>query len=80
MQILTSWNITADFTVGDAVEFTNPAADEVSYDGFNYNLSGTAEPGFSVKIYRNSVGTTAKGDLVATVTADSNGNWTAFSS
>jgi len=77
LRILILWNIAADFTVGDAVEFTNPAGEVVSYNGFNYNLSGTAEPGYSVKIYRNTVGTVDKGNLVATITADSKGNWTA---
>ena len=67
-----SWNITKDVTLAAEVEFTNPAKEKVTFDGFNYDLSGTAQAGHSVKVYRVVDGVRIS---VGNTTADSNGNW-----
>ncbi|WP_277586503.1 hypothetical protein [Psychrobacillus antarcticus] len=64
-----TWNITNDVTLAADVEFTNPAKEKVTFDGYNYDLSGTAQAGHTVKVYR---GTT----LMGTSVADASGNWT----
>lgn len=64
-----TWNITNDVTLAADVEFTNPAKEKVTFDGYNYDLSGEAQAGYTVKVYR---GTT----LMGTSVADSSGNWT----
>ncbi|QEY20726.1 hypothetical protein D0S48_08455 [Psychrobacillus sp. AK 1817] len=66
---VSSWNITVDVTVADVVKFTNPAKKTVTYDGYNYDLSGKANAGYTVKIYRN-------GTYINSTVADSSGNWT----
>lgn len=69
-----TWNITNDVTLAADVAFTNPAiastdTNGITYDGYNYDLSGTAQAGHTVKVYR-------LGTLMGTTVADSSGNWT----
>ncbi|WP_342578055.1 hypothetical protein [Psychrobacillus sp. FSL K6-2843] len=47
----------------------------MTYDGYNYDLSGKAQAGQTVKVYRTVDGVSTR-DLVGKTTADSSGNWT----
>ncbi len=62
-----TWNITVDVTKSEDLEFGN--ADVVTYDGYNYDLSGTGQAGNTVKVYRLN-------NLVGTAVVDSSGKWT----
>jgi len=64
-----TWNITVDVTEAADLEFSNPADSPVTFDGFNYDLSGSAQAGNTVKVYRGDT-------LMGTTTADASGNWT----
>ncbi|MEK4244469.1 hypothetical protein MKZ20_03890 [Psychrobacillus sp. FSL K6-2684] len=68
-----SWNITVNVTLAADVEFTNPASEVVTFDGYNYDLSGEAQANHSVKVYRTVDNST---QYIGTTVADSNGNWT----
>ncbi|TQR21237.1 hypothetical protein [Psychrobacillus vulpis] len=66
---ISTWNITSDVTEAAKLEITNPAHSPVTYDGSNYIISGTAEAGFTVHVYRNGV-------FIGTAKVDDNGDWT----
>lgn len=69
---VSTWNITVDVTKA-AISFTNPTIKtgetQVRFDGYNYDLSGKAQAGNTIKIYRDGV-------FLNTTTVDSSGNWT----
>lgn len=64
-----TWNIIADVTQASELVITNPVHSPVSYDGASYIISGTAQPGYSVHIYRN-------GTFLGLTKVDENGEWT----
>lgn len=66
---ISTWNITSDVTEAAKLEITNPAHTPVTYDGSSYIISGTAQAGYSVKVYRNSV-------FIGTAKVDEKGDWT----
>lgn len=63
-----TWNITSDVTEAAKLEITNPAHSPATYDGSSYIISGTAQAGYTVHVYRNSV-------FIGTVKVDENGDW-----
>ena len=66
---ISTWNIISDITRYAPVTIKNPVKSSVTFDGSYYEISGTAEPGNKVKVYRN-------GAYVGMVTVDKGGNWT----
>ncbi|MGB2872383.1 hypothetical protein [Psychrobacillus psychrotolerans] len=64
-----TWNINVDLTKDRDLEFQNPVTSPLTFDGYSYDISGTAQPGNKVKVYRNDV-------LVGNTIVDAKGNWT----
>ena len=64
-----TWNINVDVTTDTDLEFQNPVTSPLTFDGYSYDISGTAQPGNKVKVYRNDV-------MVGTTIVDTEGNWT----
>lgn len=66
---VSTWNIISDITAYAPVTITNPIKSSLTFDGSYYEISGTAEPGNKVKVYRNDV-------FVGMTAVDENGKWT----
>ncbi|SES04155.1 hypothetical protein [Psychrobacillus sp. OK032] len=66
---ISTWNITSEVTKAAKLEITNPAHTPVTYDGSSYIISGTAQAGYTVHVYRNGV-------FIGTAKVDENGEWT----
>ncbi|WP_427138238.1 hypothetical protein [Psychrobacillus psychrodurans] len=64
-----TWNIHVDVTEDAEVVFQNPVTSPLTFDGYSYDISGTAQPGNRVKVYRNDI-------LVGTTIVDNKGYWT----
>ena len=66
---ISTWNIASDVTEAAKLEITNPAHSPVTYDGSSYIISGTAEAGYTVHVYRNGV-------FIGRTKVDDNRDWT----
>lgn len=66
---ISTWNIKSDVTEAAKLEITNPAHTPVTYDGSSYIISGIAQAGYTVHVYRNGV-------FIGTAKVDNNGDWT----
>lgn len=64
-----TWNIHVDVTEDAEVVFQNPVTSPLTFDGYSYDISGTAQSGNKVKVYRNDI-------LVGTTIVDTKGYWT----
>lgn len=64
-----TWNLHVDVTEDADLVFQNPVTSPLTFDGYSYDISGTAQPGNKVKVYRNDV-------LVGNTIVDAKGNWT----
>ncbi|SFQ51058.1 hypothetical protein SAMN05421670_2359 [Psychrobacillus psychrotolerans] len=64
-----TWNLHVDVTEDADLVFQNPVTSLLTFDGYSYDISGTAQPGNKVKVYRNDV-------LVGNTIVDAKGNWT----
>lgn len=64
-----TWNLHVDVTEDADLVFQNPVTSPLTFDGYSYDISGTAQPGNKVKVYRNDV-------LVDNTIVDAKGNWT----
>ena len=64
-----TWNIHVDVTEDADLVFQNPVTSPLTFDGYSYDISGTAQPGNKVKVYRNDV-------LIGNTIVNAKGNWT----
>ena len=64
-----TWNIHVDVTEDADLVFQNPVISPLAFDGYSYDISGTAQPGNKVKVYRNDV-------LIGNTIVNAKGNWT----
>lgn len=64
-----TWNIHVDVTEDADLVIQNPVTSPLTFDGYSYDISGIAQPGNHVKVYRNDV-------LVGNTIVDAKGNWT----
>lgn len=65
----TSWNLVVNVTNAAKLRISNPATSIITYDGIAYDISGTGQAGYSVKVYRNDI-------YIGRATVDTKGNWT----
>ena len=66
---ISTWNVISNVTRYLPVTITNPIKSGFTFDGSYYEISGTAEPGNKVKLYRN-------GAFVGAVPVNKEGKWT----
>lgn len=64
-----SWNLVVNVTDVAKLKISNPVTSTITFDGIAYDISGTGQAGYSVKVYRNDI-------YIGRATVDTKGNWT----